>query len=101
MKSIKSRLDNYDVLVVDNDKDFLRLVCKHLQENEIHALGTTSAVQSLQYLKEHDFSILITDIKMPKIGGIELIHNAIKLNKDISIIVWTEYGSIEDAVQCI
>ncbi|MDP3980855.1 MAG: ATP-binding protein [Chlamydiota bacterium] len=90
-----------DVLILDDDHDFLNLVCKYLNANKIKTYGTTDSTELIEILKTHNINVLITDVKMPDINGLELIGRIREFNKDTMIIVWTGFGSVEDAVQCI
>jgi DNA-binding NtrC family response regulator len=57
--------------------------------------------EALEALIEHPYSIVITDIKMPRISGMELIEEVQRRRLPVSVIVTTGFGSIDDAVQAM
>jgi two-component system response regulator AtoC len=52
------------------------------------------------YEKNH-YHLIISDIRMPRLSGLELLHHIRKQNPDTDIIIMTAYGSIDDAIDCL
>jgi two-component system response regulator AtoC len=52
------------------------------------------------YEKNH-YHLIISDIRMPRLSGLELLHHIRKQNPDTDIIIMTAYGSIDDAISCL
>jgi len=65
-------LPHIDVLVVDDDADALEEMRDALVDANLHVLTADSAAHALQLLREHEISVLVTDVRMPDITGMML-----------------------------
>jgi len=63
----------------------------------VHASGTTE--QALEILDQYPVDIVVTDLKVPQIGGLELMKRIRANNPEIAVIVLTQYGTIETAIE--
>jgi DNA-binding NtrC family response regulator len=84
--SIESRTQ---ILVIDDDEDILNLFSDFLKKE---GYGVTSFLDPLKALEEihrrpQRYSIIITDVRMPGISGIEVIRRICKINHDIKVII--------------
>jgi signal transduction histidine kinase len=86
------RLD-LSILIVDDDEESLVILQETLQYFTKEVQLATNGKDGFEKIKQRDFDIVITDICMPKMDGIELIKNIQELNSDISIIVSSAYSS--------
>jgi DNA-binding NtrC family response regulator len=95
--------ENIRILIVDNEQDFARgvarLILGHFANVEV--LIATSAAEALQELTKAHCRLLITDLRMPKMGGMQLLEKALAIQQDLSIVVLSAYGTIETAVQAL
>ncbi|MBU4345251.1 MAG: response regulator, partial [Proteobacteria bacterium] len=62
---------------------------------------TNNPFEVVQFVKEREYDLIISDLKMPGMGGIELIAEIRKTDQYIPILVITAYGSIESAEEAI
>lgn len=89
------------VLVVDDDEQ-LRLALfstlKHLGHESILA---QNAKEALNYLKKESFDLILSDLKMPKVDGIELLKQVKEDRIGTPFVIMTAFGTIETAVQAI
>ena len=89
------------ILVVDDQKTF----CGHIQtilENEgFRTEVAFNAEQALTVVPAQQFDILLVDMKMPGMNGLELFKSVQKVDPDISGIIMTAYGSIASAVEAV
>ena len=94
-------MGNQKILVVDDQVS----ICQHILailENEGYHVGVAqSGDQALTALSFQSFDVLLADMKMPGMDGLELFKKARKLDRNISGIIMTAYGSISSAVKCI
>ena len=89
------------ILVVDDEKVVLAGCEKILGEAGYQVKTTLSAKQALDILKEDPFDIVITDIKMPEISGMELLKTIKRDYPEITVIVITGYSTVETAVDAM
>lgn len=89
------------VLIVDDEEDMLDTCRMVLEPLEFEVLTTTSPLKALEYFKSRNIDVLVTDLRMPEMNGLELIERVKILSPDTEILVFTAYASIETAVEAI
>lgn len=94
-------MNDFKILFVDDEESIRMLALEILRDLGYHAQTEGNAMDAIKLMEREKFDILITDIKMPGINGIELIKKAKLLNPDITTIVITGYGSLETARMAI
>ena len=87
--------------MVDDEPLVRRSLSEFLTLEGYTVSSAASGKEALELLKNYTADIIITDIKMPEIDGIQLLRRIKKENADIPVILITGYGSIEDAVKAI
>ncbi|PCI24036.1 MAG: hypothetical protein COB67_12035 [SAR324 cluster bacterium] len=90
-----------DLLIVDDEAIIAQLLQINLRESGYHVLAATSGLEALNILKTQNIDVLITDVLMPGIDGIELIKRAKHLYPQLQTIVITAYHEIDFAVQAL
>ncbi len=85
-----------NVLVVDDEQIVLRSCERILSAEGYYVETSLSALNALELLKKNTYDLLITDIKMPEIGGIDFIRQVRAKNPDINVIIMTGYPSQEN-----
>ena len=90
------------ILIVDDEPDILELLAMIIAERTPHQVVTTNNPLEVPHLfKENTFDLLITDLRMPGLSGMDLIREAKKIDPDMPIIVITAYGSSQSAEESI
>ena len=90
------------ILVVDDELDMLALLAMIISEKTDHKVTTTNnPLEVVQCVKERKCDLIISDLKMPGMDGIELISEIRKIDQYIPILVITAYGSIDSAEEAI
>jgi DNA-binding NtrC family response regulator len=90
------------LLVVDDEPNMLRLLKTILMDKTGYEVNTTNnPLEVSKLLQEDHYDLMITDLKMPLVDGIDLIEIVRKLDQTIPIIVITAYGTIETAEEAI
>ncbi|MEO9319584.1 MAG: response regulator [Nitrososphaera sp.] len=79
------------LMVVDDEKDIVDLVAKHLKKNGFDAIGFTDPLAALEDYKAHasKYALVITDIRMPGMNGFELAATMQKINPSVKVIIMT------------
>ncbi|MFP4037965.1 MAG: sigma-54-dependent transcriptional regulator [Desulfobacteraceae bacterium] len=89
------------ILLVDDQEEFLHTAGLYLERRGLHVTCTADPLAALRLLREHSFDILVTDIKMPRLDGISLATEARALLPELSIVLITAFGSMEEAIQAV
>jgi two-component system NtrC family response regulator len=89
------------ILIVDDEKNYL-VVLEALLGNEGYEIITAdNAVDALHLIGDSELDLVITDIKMPGMNGMDLLAAAKKINNEMPVIMMTAYGTIEMAVEAM
>jgi len=89
------------IMIVDDEKNYL-VVLEALLGNEGYEIITAdNAPDALRIIREYDLDLVITDMKMPGMNGMELLDEAKKIDYERPIIIMTAYGTIEMAVEAM
>jgi len=93
--------DTIKIIVVDDEDIVLSLICDTLEE-EGYAIQTASnGVDALKLIEKEEFDLLITDIRMPSMDGIELVRRVRDIHHDIGVIFMTGYANLNSAKNAI
>lgn len=91
-------LKKANILIVDDDYDMLELVQRQLQEQQYHSYKAASVKEAIDILKFNAVDLLITDLQMPGIGGMELIKYVEEHFPKVPKLVITGYPSMDGAL---
>lgn len=89
------------VLVVDDEPNFLRSLNDALKLEGFDVFTCLRPREALNRLEEGKFDLVITDLRMPEMSGMELLRRIKEKWPGIGVFVLTAYGSIGDAVECM
>lgn len=90
-----------NILLVDDDIDILELLQRHLQSMDYHVYKAISVKEAVYILKDTFIDLLITDIQMPEIDGLQLVKFADEHYPEIPKLVITGYPSVDGALDVI
>lgn len=89
------------ILIIDDERA-IRNVLKDILNNEGYTTDeATDGEEGLKKFKSSSFDLVLCDIKMPKIDGIEFLQKAKEINADVPIIIISGHGNIETAVDAV
>lgn len=90
----------FNVLIVDDEEDFLETLTKRLNKRQVDASGVRSGEAALELLKEKAFDVVILDIKMPGgMDGIETLREIKKIQPLAEVILLTGHASVETSIE--
>ena len=98
-EGVQSAATGFSILVVD-DEVTTRDLCRDIAVEaglEVHSAATTE--QALEMLDQTPVDIVITDLKVPQLGGLELLKRVRANHPQIAVMVLTQYGTIETAIE--
>ena len=92
-------MEKHAILIVDDEPNQVMTLAGYLKKSRRFQIFTaTNGEQGLTLIKTQPIEVILTDMRMPIMDGLELLKSVRKLNPDISVIVMTAYGRVEDAV---
>ena len=89
----------YQALVIDDDQPTLELLKFQLQGEKFSVTTADCGEDGLVQIRENDFDIILTDLNLPDISGIEMVKKSKEIAPDTEIIMVTGYGSVEKAIE--
>jgi len=89
------------ILVLDDEQIVLESVSRILEEEQYEVKTARSGDQALEILKEGGFDILITDLKMPGMDGLQAMERLAEIDPDLSMIMATAYSTVDSAVKAM
>ena len=89
------------VLVIDDDESFQRILEYNLAQEGYAVLTAGSGEQGLELLRKEGADLVVTDVRMPGMNGLQVLEGVRKIDPNIQVIVITAFGSIEMAVEAM
>jgi len=88
-------MDEYRVLIVDDEEELVITIAERLQIRGIQAQTATDGETALKMIEANPPQVVVLDVMMPGIGGIEILKRMNAQNLKIPVILLTGYGSTE------
>ncbi len=92
-------MESFRVLVVDDEPDFLETLVKRLKRRKVDASGVSSGVEAMQLLEREHFDVVILDIRMPGMDGLETLREMKRKRPLMEVILLTGHASVESGMQ--
>lgn len=89
------------VLILDDEPSMGDMLAKQLSVRKFPYRTFTDPERALQALRDEDFDVILTDVNMPRMDGIEFCRQSQSIRPDIPVIVMTAFGSLETAIKAI
>src|SRR5512136_776721 len=89
------------VLIVDDEKNIRLTLSQALEILEVETDTAADGEEALAKLKEKEFGLILLDLKMPGMDGMEVLRRIREIRPDIRIIILTAYGTVESAVEAM
>ena len=95
------RMKKTEVLVVDDERDTCDLLELALTRQGMQVTTCTTAADALEKVSSRDFDVVLSDLTMPDVSGLELCESIIALRPDVPVVLITGHGSLEAAMGAI
>jgi DNA-binding NtrC family response regulator len=89
------------VLIVEDEAKMRRLLELNLGEDGFSTLSVGDAESGLKLLRENAINLVVTDLKLPGMNGLEFLHAIKRQNSALPVVVMTAFGSVETAVEAM
>ncbi len=90
------------ILIVDDEPDMLALLSMIIKSRTPYEVITTSnPFEAVEWIKKGGFDLVITDLKMPGIDGMEILKILRGVDTDVPLVIITAYGTIESATEAM
>lgn len=89
------------ILVVDDEASVVEMCAKALQGAGFEAEGVFGGTEAIERCQEEEFDLLLIDLRMPDLGGLEVLRAVKELDPDMAAIIITGYGTLESAVEAM
>jgi DNA-binding response OmpR family regulator len=90
-----------NILVVDDEKAARKSLAGILQLEGYEVVSAKDGSSALEYLDEYEIDLMLLDIRMPGIDGIEVLQQAAEISPETQIILLTAHGSMESAIESL
>ena len=87
------------ILIVDDEKVALKNLEHVIKKEGYEVVATQSGQNALRILEEQKFNVVLTDLKMEKVDGMQILRRCRELYPDIEVIMITGYATLESAVE--
>jgi nitrogen regulation protein NR(I) len=89
------------ILVVDDEPNLRRVLSAQLARDGYDVHTAEDGEQALTLLGEHHIDLVITDLRMPKVDGMELLRRAVQMDADLPVVMITAHGTVDNAVEAL
>ncbi len=86
------------VLIVEDKESMAEMLKETLEADGYNVISARDGVEGIKYLKEGKIDLVLTDLKLPKKNGIEILRSSKEENQLVPVIIMTAFGSVDTAV---
>ena len=90
-----------NILIVDDEKHYPMIIGEVLSEEGYTPFTASSGMEALDILDTQPIDLVLSDVKMPGMSGIDLLEKAKQMQPDLPVIIMTAFGSVEKAVEAM
>ena len=94
-------MKNYNILIIDDEKSQRDILQGYLAKKCYKVFTAESGSQGIKIINENLVDIVLSDYKMPEMTGLEILAKVSQINPEISFVIITAYGTVENAVNAM
>ncbi len=91
-------MTEFNVLLVDDEAEFLETLVKRLRKRKLNAMGAKSGEEALEVLRAQPVDVVVLDVKMPGMDGIETLREIKRHSPLVEVIMLTGHANMEVAI---
>ncbi len=92
-------MDNPKVLLVDDEDRFRQTLKKRVSSREYNVFDASNGIQALEMIREEPMDVVILDVRMPGLSGLETLTEIKKISPETEVILLTGHASIDPAIE--
>jgi DNA-binding NtrC family response regulator len=92
-------MERFNVLLVDDEREFLETLVKRIQKRNVSATGVTSGEEALAFLEKNPVDVVVLDVRMPGMDGIETLRALKRQYPLTEVVMLTGHASLEVAIE--
>jgi len=92
-------MEEFRVLVVDDEEDFRETLMNRLQKRNLEVEGAASGEKAIEIIHKKKFDVVILDVKMPGMDGVETLREMKKVRPLMEVIMLTGHASVESGIE--
>lgn len=94
-------MKDYNILIIDDEASQRDILTGYLKKKGYKVFSASSGNEGIEIAKNNPVDIILSDFKMPDLNGIEVLEQVQKINPEISFVIVTAYGTVENAVKAM
>lgn len=91
-------MEELKILLVDDEPDFLSVIARRLARRNVSVSVASSGLEALEMLKAEPVKVVVLDVKMPGIDGIETLRRIKEMMPDVEVIMLTGHADLDVAI---
>jgi DNA-binding NtrC family response regulator len=99
MRQEETPLNECNVLLVDDEVDFLETLTKRLRRRNVNTFEARNSYEAFQVLQHEPIDVVVLDVKMPGIDGIQALREIKRLYPSVEVIMLTGHANVEVALE--
>jgi two-component system NtrC family response regulator len=94
-------MKDYNILIIDDEAAQRDVLTGYLKKKDYIIFSASSGKEGIEIAKNNPVDIILSDFKMPDLNGIEVLEQVKRINPEISFVIVTAYGTVENAVKAM
>jgi two-component system NtrC family response regulator len=94
-------MTDYNLLIIDDEQSQRELLSGYLKKKDFNVYTADSGSEGIKIVNKNNVDIIFSDYKMPEMTGLEVLEKVVKINPEISFVIITAFGTVENAVKAM
>jgi len=94
-------MSNEKVLIIDDEQDFTDALAERMTTRGMTVSTSSSAIEGLKNVEEHSFDVVVLDLQMPEMDGIETLKVLKEKKPELQVILLTGHATVEKGIEAM